>query len=182
MKKIFTASFCTLLLAGIISINSCSKDPLVIPFTIADKEKCLSTNPFQAYAKDSFDVLKADVLAVMSAAGITDVGRVTKAGLKAGGTFKVVVSGSGFTTLDDIANIEVYMKKSGTTGDGTQIAYSDAIGSGANEVKLVLNGIDMKQFVEQNTTFTTKILNKTTGNAQGCLTLTGGVIEISVKQ
>ena len=183
MKKIITLSFYAFMFAGFVAMSSCSKAPLVIPYAIDDQEYCLPANPNQAYVTQSFDVFHTDIATAMNAAGVTDIGRATKAGLKAG--FKVKVSGSGFTNLNDIGNVEVYMKERGTAGVngvGQQVAYSDAITNGSTEVLLLLNGVDLKDVVTKDLTFTVKILNATGGNAAGCVKLTDGVIEVSARK
>ncbi|MFM2306846.1 MAG: hypothetical protein RLZZ367_1515, partial [Bacteroidota bacterium] len=87
------------------------------------------------------------------------------------------------TTLDEISSIEVYIKETGTSGDGTQIAYSPTIANGATEIQLNLNGTDLKDVVTKDMTLTVKVLNKASGNTQkACLTLTNGIVDVSVKQ
>lgn len=179
MKKILSISLYAFLLIGFFTTTSCTKEPLLIPYNFGDREFCLPANPFQAYQTYTFDVSHADIVAAMSAAGITDVGRATKAGLKAG--FKVKISGTAFTNLDQISNVEVYMKETGTGGTGTQVAYSDNIAAGATEVLLLINGVDLKLAVTKDITLTVKILNKAAGNTAGCVKLTDGIIEVTVR-
>jgi len=179
MKKILSISLYAFLLIGFFTTTSCNKEPLIIPYSFGEKVFCLDPNTYQ-YKNFTFDISHADIVAAMSAAGITDVSRATKAGLKAG--FKVKVSGTDFTTLDQISSVELYMKETGTGGDGTQVAYSSNIVSGATEVLLLINGVDMKQVVTKDITLTVKVLNKAGGNTYGCIKLTDGVIEISARK
>ncbi len=179
MKKILSVSFYAFLLAGFFSITSCTKEPLIIPYDFGEQTFCLPANPFQAYQTYTFNINKADIVAAMAAAGITDIDRVTKAGLKPG--FKAVVATTG-ANLDEIANIEVYMKLAGTGGTGNQIAYSDNISAGATEVGILISGAELKEAVTNDVTITVKILNKPSGNSAVCVKLTSGIIEVSVRR
>jgi hypothetical protein len=178
MKKIITLSFFLLLAAGFVTINSCTSEPLIVSYGMSDQTLALTADPLaQHYQIFTFDVHHADVVSALTAAGITDVSRATKAALKTG--FKATVPVG--SNLDAIGNIEVYMKQLGSGGTGDQVAYSDAIGTGATEVNLLVNGNDIKLAVTNDVTFTVKVLNKTAISAQN-LTLTNGFIDVSVRK
>jgi len=179
MKKILTLSLYAFLLTGFFSISSCTKEPLIIPYNLTEYEFDIPANPYQAYQTYTFNLLHADVQTVLTAAGITDMGRVQKAALKSGFKAKASVTG---TNLDEILSVEVYMKEMGTGGDGTQVAYSQNIGSGASETLLLINGADLKMAVTKDVTFTVKVLNKPTGNSALKLKLGQGIIDVTVRQ
>ena len=179
MKKLITLSFFAFIAAGFFAISSCNSDPLVVTYSIPDQTVALAADAgTQHYQTFTFDVHHSDVTAALTAAGITDLGRVTKAGLKTGFKIGVVTTG---TNLDQIGNVEVYMKQMGTGGTGDQVAYSDAIGAGASEVMLLINGIDVKLAVSSDVTFTVKVLNKTALTAQS-LKLSSGAIDVTVRK
>ena len=179
MKKIFTLSICALLLAGVITISSCNSDPLIVPYNFGEQEVCLPASATQGYQVFTYDIHHADVTAALTAAGITDLGRVTTAKLKTGFKAKISTTGSNF---DQISNIEVYMKLTGTGGTGDQIAYSDVLATGATETTLLVNGTEMKQAVTSDITLTVKVLNKLSGNNPVCVKLTDGTINVSVRK
>jgi|688.fasta_scaffold106167_3 hypothetical protein len=179
MKKIIYSSLSVLILLTTLTFTSCTKEALSVPYTIDDKEVCLPSNPFQAYYSNSFDINKSDVIAIIDAFDGATIENVSSAALKEG--LKIEVSSSG-TTLNQIANIELYMKDKGTSGDGTQIAYSSPISNNATEVTMVSNGIDLKSLTTSDKTITIKVLNSTGGNDPICIKLTNGVVNFSVKQ
>lgn len=177
MKKILS-SISFLALFAVLFI-SCDKEPIVIPFTIADHEECLVATTAFDYVSREFDLKKSDVLDKLATVNITDVSKVTT--VKFADGLKVQVSGSG-ANLDEISNIEVYMKIKGTTGTGNQVAYSSPIAVGATEVEMKLNGVELKDILSNDMTFTVKFLNKAGGNAPICMKLTSGTINLTAKQ
>jgi hypothetical protein len=182
MKKSYAMPVLAILFAAILSISSCKKDDLVVPYDLGNQTVCVDPNPYQGYITYTTNTNHNDVQAVLTAAGVKDLNRLTKAALRTG--FKATVSATGVaTTLDEISSIEVYIKETGTSGDGTQIAYSPTIANGATEIQLNLNGTDLKDVVTKDMTLTVKVLNKASGNTQkACLTLTNGIVDVSVKQ
>jgi hypothetical protein len=176
MKKYLSLSLVTLLLAGLTTFTSCKKETIFIPYDLGDKIVCLDVNPIQEYHFFTFDLNHNDLVAALSAAGVTDLSKVKTVKLK---KIKAVVTDAG-ADFDEIATIEVYLKETGASGDGTQIAYTPTIEAGTIEVQLLLNGVEMFQVLNTDMTLNVKVLNKPTGNSAICTKLTQGQIEIEV--
>lgn len=172
MKKLIFTSY-TIILASILLV-SCEKDPLYIPYNSPDKEICLTATSAYDYVSQEFDVNHNDVKALVTADQLDLISSIM---LKAG--IKVATSNTSYN-LDQISSIELYMKEKGATGIGQQIAYSDPITAGAQEVTMQLNGVNLKDMATKDMTMTVKVLNKSGGNSALCLTVKSTIFEIKV--
>lgn len=182
MKKTFSLSIVAVLFAAMLSVSSCTKEDLVIPYDLGSLTGCIEPNQFQGYQTYSYNISHDDIHDALAAVGVTDMTKIKQARLKSG--LKASISATGLATnLDELASVEVYIKETGTQGDGTQVAYSPAIANGATEIELSMNGTELKDFITKDMTILVKILNKTSGNTKkACLTFTKGIIDISAKQ
>jgi len=178
MKKqlLFPALF--LLLVSAFSISSCTKEPVTVKYGLSEVEVCLPADPYQAYHELTHVVQQSEIKAAVEAAGGKwDVSLIKKATMN---NFKAVVTTNG-VNLNDIATVEVYIKDDNTTGNGTQVAYSENIGDGATETTLKLNGTDLKEFLSKDHfTLLIRILNKENGNAPVCVTVKEGTMDLEV--
>lgn len=182
MKKNLTFPFLTVLFALLLGVSSCTKDDLVVPYNLGDQSFCVEVNPFQATTEHTFSITQAQVNAVLSAAGVTDIGKVKKAALKTGFKASIATGGTALN-FDEFEGMQVFMKETGTSGDGSQIAYTNTLGAGATETEFLLNGTDLILALKKDVTFTVKITNKPAGNSnKACVLLSKGTIELSVKQ
>lgn len=184
MKKLlysFTA------IALLLSIGSCTKDPLSVKYGVNETQVCLNANPF--YGPEQYyvvDITKADITAALAVAGITyDAARIKSAKLE-NAELAVVTSG---ISLNEISNAALYVRdtQSGVTGSnkGTQVAYTENIGAGASATILKLNGTELREFVlKDNFQLVIEVLNanKVGGTPAFCLKLNNTRIAVSVKQ
>lgn len=182
MRKTFSLSVIAVLFAALFSVSSCTKEDLVIPYDLGSLTGCIEPNQFQGYQTYSYDISHDDIHDALAAVGVTDMTKITKARLKSG--LKASISATGVATnLDELASVEVYIKETGTQGDGTQVAYSPAIANGATEIELSMNGTELKDFITKDMTILVKILNKNSGNTKkACITFTNGIVDISAKK
>lgn len=182
MKKSFALPFLAVLFAGLLCISSCKKEDLVVPYNFGDQPICLEVDPYQSVRVHTFSITNAQMLSILNAAGVTDLSKVKKATLKQG--FKAVITTAGTATnLDELEGMQVYMKETGATDDGVQIAYTDVITPGSTETEFKLHGTNLIDAVTKDVTFTVKITNKVAGNSKkACIVLSQGTIEVAVKQ
>ncbi len=181
-KTLLSTLFAAVLILG---ISSCAKDPLVVPYDLGVKgPMCIPASP-SVYGLSSYEytVTKTQIEAALATAKITDpwsrLEEVKVEGLKI-----EVDASSGATNLNDIEGAQVYAKNVGTTGKGTQIAYSPTITSGSAVVELLLNGEDIKELVKAgDIVITVDATTKAPGNANAvCLNLTSGKLAMKIKQ
>lgn len=144
---------------------------------LGEKEACLTINPYQGYQSFTFPLNQSDVKAALTSAEVADLSRVTSIKLKSGIKFRAVTG-----NLNELSNIEVYLKVATASGVGDQIAYSGTLASGATEVVLQINGTELKQVLTNDMILTVKVLNATTGNTARCYKLSDGAIEASVRK
>lgn len=183
MRKPFSLSIIAVLFAALFSVSSCTKEDLVIPYDLGSLTGCVEPDQFQGYKIYTYDISHDAIHDALAAAGVTDMAKISKARLKSG--MKASISATGVATnLDELSSIEVYIKETGTQGDGSQIAYSPpSIANGATEVELSMTGIELKDFITKDMTILVKILNKNSGNSQkACITFTNGIVDISAKK
>ncbi len=179
MNKTLSISAITAFFAIAITISSCEKGPLLIPYTLGDLDTCLVGNPYQGYQVFSFHISHDDIVAVLNAAGVTDFGKVNSVKLK---KLKVAIDAGGVANFDEITAVEVYYRLPTESGDGDQIAYINNMGDGLLEAELTLHGKDMKQLLTEDIVLTAKVLNEPTGNSAVCFKLTEGIIQMEVKR
>lgn len=176
MKKI-TISFIGLF-ALLVSISSCTKDPIGVKYDLGTKEACLDADPYQKYFTFTYVVQQSDLKAAVKAAGAEwDLSLIKTVNLKG---LKAQVQDSN-KNLDQIASVEVYVREDNATTDGTQVAYSENIGGGVTEVSLSPNGANLKEWLDKDhINLYVKVLNGTNGNDAICLNLSSGYIEFEV--
>ena len=184
MKRIShsTLFIAVMLIASLMTISSCTKSPIVIHYNLNDMNICIPANPYQTYQVYTFPLKTSDVQAFLkSAGGTTDISKVSSAVVN-GFTAEIVTTGSDFS---QISSVEVYMKLASDTSStsvGSQVAYSQNLGAGIKQSKLLLNGVDIRQALSNDMTITVKVLDVPTGNAAVCMKLTEGVIALKVSQ
>jgi hypothetical protein len=179
MKKQFLFPTLLLLVVSVMSISSCSKEPISVKYGIDEMELCLQQDQYQSAHELTHVVQQSDLRAAVEAAGGKwDLSVIKSAKMS---NFKVVVTTTG-TNMNDIENISVYVKDDNATDDGTQVAYIGNIGDGVTEATLSLNGTDLKDFLSKDHfTLVFKVLNKVSGNAPVCITLKDATMDISVE-
>lgn len=181
-KNLFVTTLVAFVLAGIIGITSCSKDPIVVPYNMSDFSPIvIPANPnVYGYTLFNYTITQNDVKAALTAAGVNDPwGRLQKAEVKG---LKATIEGNG--NFDEIGSVEVFLKNTGTSGEGTQVAYSENIGSGTTSFDLKLNGAALKEMVKAgDINVLIKVLTKSPGNQNAvCLKVGSGKLELTVKK
>jgi len=181
MKKLFSISLALVaMLAVVFTVSSCTKDNVNVILSLSSKQICINTNPFQGYQEEDFDIMRSELQSAFSAVGQTfDLSKIESVKLLEG---NLVLASSG--NVDDLSNVEVYIRPYGATGDGQQVAYSNTIGTGVTTISFQFNGTDLSTMFKENDhlVLKVKILNKLTGNSAKCLDLTSAKFSVSVKQ
>lgn len=178
-KNLLYPLFVAVLFLG---ISSCSKDPIVVPYNVSDLSPiCIPATP-GTYGTSSFDftITQNDIKAIATAAGVSDpLGRLESAKLTA---MQVEITSG--TNLDEIAGVQVYAKNVGTSGDGTQVAYTPDISAGSATVDFLINGTEISDLVKGgDIVLTAKVTTKAPGNQNAvCMKLTKGTIELKEKK
>jgi len=172
-----------LVMAAIMTIASCCKDPFIIPYTLGDVSLCLPANPnYGPYQVQTTTITKAQISAAMEQAGVSfSADRIENAKLDKA---EVEVTSAGLS-FDEISSAELYVREAGQSGDGKQIAYSEAIPAGAQSIQLKLNGEDLKPYLLLDQfELLLKVLNKdkTGGTPAICVKLTNSLIKIEAKK
>ena len=176
MKKILHLSVAVVLMSAIVSLSSCSK-PLVADYTVADIPMCMSAATLGLhYQYITYTINHNDIVTALNSAGAKDITRVTSMSLKQMNAQVTTAGGN----LDQIANVEVYFKTTNTPNDSIQIAYSSTMNAGDTQNVLQLNGGDLKAALSYDPIITFKVITKITGNTT-CLKLTGGIIEMNIR-
>lgn len=177
MKKLFLSMATVVAIFSMVTISSCGKNEVTVPFNIDEQTFCIAQNPFNTYATFDFNITKTTIQAAFAAANQTyDVSKLKEAKLSG---LKVVTESSAIT-FDEFQGVEVYLREVGATADGEQVAYSQSIGSGVNEVTLAMNGKELKDWVAKDQfQVHVKVLNKGS-NAATCVKMRGGVIGILI--
>jgi hypothetical protein len=172
-----------LLMAAIMTIASCSNEPIVIPYNLGDVSLCLPANPnFGPYQVQTYTVVQADVIDKLEEFGVSySPDRIENAKLDKA---EIAVTSAGLS-LDEISSAELYVRQAGQTTDGEQVAYSQNIPAGAQSITLQLNGVDLKPYLISNSfELVLKVLNKdkTGGTPAICVKLTNSLIKIEAKK
>ncbi|MBL7778496.1 MAG: hypothetical protein JNK66_09425 [Chitinophagales bacterium] len=186
MKKLLYSFAAVALL---LSIGSCTKDPIAVKYGVTDTQVCLNANPF--YGPEQYyviDINKSEVVTALANVGITyDPARIKSAKLE---NAELVVVTSG-VSLDLVSNAALYVRDTQTgvngTNKGTQIAYTENIAPGAAATALKLNGTEMREYaLKDNFQLVIEVLNadktSTGGTPAFCLKLSNTRITYSVKQ
>lgn len=180
MKKILTASFVVVALAGILSITSCSKAVVVLA-PISDKSVCFDASAFIGSQDKTYDVLVSDIQAAFSQAGVTyDVARIKSSKFKG---FKAVITSG--TNFDNIAGFQVYAQSpgAGAPTEADKVAYIDFTGTGVTEVDVTVTGMELKNLLSKDKIIlTVRTFNNKNNTPEVCFKLTGGVIEFEAKK
>ncbi len=181
-KNIYLTTLVAFVMAGIIGFSSCSKDPIVVTYNLSEfSPLCIPASPsVYGYTSFNFTIAQTDIRTAMTSAGVNDpFGRLEKAEIK--GLKAEVTSGANF---DEIGSVEVYLKNTGTSGTGTQVAYSENIGNGSASFDLKLNGAALKEMVKAgDIDVLVKVLTKSPGNQNAvCMKLSSGKIELTAKK
>ena len=169
-----------LLLVTLISINSCTKKDTVntqtVSYYMQTYENCNLYGVGTVYTVvDGFGISPYDVQQAFVTAGVTyDLTKVTSSKLSS--LKATAISGN----FDEVASIEVYIKISGASGDGIQIAHTENIPASATAVSMTLNGAEMKQFLGVASEVTIKIDQKAFSGSMPCVDLNTGVVQATV--
>lgn len=170
-------------MVAILTIASCSNEPIIIPYGLGDVSLCLPANPnYGPYQVQTQKITQAEIATVMEQAGVSfNADRIENAKLDKA---EVAITSAGLS-FDEITSAELYVREVGQSGDGKQLAYSENIPAGAQSIALTLNGEDLKPYLLLNEfELLLKVLNKDKvgGTPAFCVKLTNSLIKIEAKK
>lgn len=180
MKK-FSIIALLAITAGLFSISSCTKDPLIVPYNLGEFSLCFNNSAFIQYQDFAFPITKEDVKGAFQSAGVSfDPSKIENAKLT---NLEGVITTTG-AQFNTFASIEVYVREIGATGNGEQIAYTENLGDNNSiGVAFQVNGTQLKEWLQkEGFELHVRVLNKANNTPQTCLKLTAGIIKIEVAQ
>jgi hypothetical protein len=180
MKKISLFTICATLFVLTATLNSCKKEDLVVVQDLSDWEVCLPATSNYGTTVFTDTLKKSEVEAAFTAVGATySADRIKNLKLK---QISAQITTNAVTTdFDEIGGFEVYAKGPGTTGDGTQIAYTNGISADASQLTMLLNGAEIKDLLSGDyIVLTLRVSTKQGGHNDICFKLTGGLLEYKV--
>lgn len=183
MKKFFSTLLCTAAIATAITVSSCNKKAEIqtVTYNVTSDEICVDFWSAPYTAESTSEITPVNVQNAFLTAGITyDPSKVQTAKLN---SLRATVTNG---ELSDITKIEVYIKVQGAAGSGLRIAHYDggSTGSIGTSVALVLDGVELKQFlaagiVSEVTIYAT---NKASAGDYTCLNINAGAIKADVEK
>ena len=148
---------------------------------MTDQTLCLTPLATQHDADKEYDILRSDVEAAFTSAGVTfSLDQIHSIKLA---QFSIIVDAA-TPNFDGIIGVSAFLRESGATGDGTQVCYSKPIGTAAQEITFSMNGEELASMFKANDHLILKVrfFNSTGGNPAVCAKITGAKFDIKVGQ